>query len=86
MDFQLSIYQGKNYNYNLFFFCLADDSITFRNGQNTNQQDYTQANNDNDNLQTVENRRNANVRADRGLHESWEWYDNCYRRKRNESK
>jgi hypothetical protein len=60
-----------------------DDSITIRNGIQTNTQDFTASDNDNDNQNTVQNRRNGNVRDDRGLHESWEWYDDCNRRERN---
>jgi len=60
-----------------------DDSITIRNGQSTNTQAFTASDNDNDSEGTVENRRNNNVRADRCLQESWEWYDDCNRRERN---
>ncbi|CAK8683460.1 unnamed protein product [Clavelina lepadiformis] len=60
-----------------------DDSITLRNGANTQTQAYNKPNNDDENEGTVRNRRNANVQAGRGLHESWEWYDYCYRRERN---
>eukprot|EP00912_Choanoflagellata_sp_UC4_P001276 UC4_evm1s798 len=60
-------------------------SYRFRDGTTTNRQDFT-------NPGTTENEEtrlarwittNANEKQNRGLHESWEWYDECYRRERN---
>ena len=57
--------------------------MALRNGQETNTQDYQNPSNDDESKTTVVNRRSNNVVQTRGFHESWEWYDNCYRRERN---
>lgn len=54
----------------------------FRDGTTTNRQEFTNG------AQTETQaergtRKLGDVAADRGLHESWEWYDECYRRERN---
>uniref|UniRef100_H2Z107 Uncharacterized protein n=1 Tax=Ciona savignyi TaxID=51511 RepID=H2Z107_CIOSA len=82
-----------NCNFVLQFMCqddnpaaAPDDSITIRNGQATNTQSYNKPSanrGDTETKATVEARKNQNVRSDRGLHETWEWYDSCYRRERN---
>merc|ERR1712167_249521 len=52
-----------------------------------NRQDFTNPSNSQfagDNPEAARfNRKTGNVKADRGLHESWESYDECYRRERN---
>lgn len=54
----------------------------FRDGTTTNRQDFSNGN-------QVETqaargaRKLGDVDDDEGLHESWEWYDECYRRERN---
>jgi len=70
----------------MYCYFTADDSITLRNGQERETQEYTEPSNNDENESTVEGRRDGNVRANRGLHESWEWYDNCYRRERNKGR
>jgi len=57
--------------------------LRFRDGTTTNRQDFTNLNNANENQAQRANRKRGNVQADRVLHESWEWYDECYRRERN---
>lgn len=58
-----------------------------RDGTTTNRQEFTNPNNGQVNSVNHEteraNRKRNNVQPDRGLHESWEWYDECYRRERN---
>ena len=61
----------------------ADDSITIRNGQQTQSQNHNAAG-ANENEQQANERKNNNVQAARVLQESWEWYDACYRRQANE--
>uniref|UniRef100_F6TG38 Self-marker protein n=1 Tax=Ciona intestinalis TaxID=7719 RepID=F6TG38_CIOIN len=60
------------------------DSITIRNGQSTGTQPYTKPPRRDPESETLTNvRTRRSTRSDRGLHESWEWYDSCYRRERN---
>jgi len=59
------------------------DSVTLRNGKETNTQDYTETNDQDEAQGKLRGRRNGNVKATRGLQESWEWYDACYKRERN---
>lgn len=59
-----------------------DDSYTLRNGATTQSQTHNTGKEDESENQ-ANSRRNQNVRSDRALHESWEWYDACYRRERN---
>ena len=57
----------------------------FRDGTTTNRQDFDQGN-QNENQEDRFNRKfngGNDVQDDRGLHESWEHYDECYRRERN---
>lgn len=60
-----------------------DRETTLRNGQNTNAQEYNPPNFNAQNDDRDNNRR-ADVRLDRGLHESFDWYDACYARERNQ--
>jgi len=60
-----------------------DDSITIRNGQQTQSQNHNAAG-ANENEEQANQRKNNNVQAARVLQESWEWYDACYRRQANE--
>lgn len=57
--------------------------MRFRDGLTTNRQDYTQPNNNQLTPADDIGRKDGDVRYDRGLHESWDWYDDCYRRERN---
>lgn len=51
-----------------------------RDGTTTNRQNFQNGNGDPANRI---GRRNADVEQERGLHEPWEWYDECSRRERN---
>lgn len=55
----------------------------FRDGVTTNRQQFTTGNQDETQEQRAA-RKNGDVDEDEGLHESWEWYDECYRRERNQ--
>ncbi|XP_071805956.1 protein DD3-3-like [Asterias amurensis] len=78
-----------NCNIVLQYMCQVDaatatgDVDTIRNGRTTNTQGHTRINNLNENQNAANNRKNNNVREDRGLHEKWDWYDKCYNRERN---
>eukprot|EP00052_Salpingoeca_macrocollata_P005045 m.45054 g.45054 ORF g.45054 m.45054 type:complete len:771 (-) comp14625_c0_seq1:345-2657(-) len=64
---------------------LPTDTPLLRDGLNTNRQEYDQPNN-NDIAGGETNRFNRyrqDIASNRGLHETWEWYDECYRRERN---
>lgn len=54
----------------------------FRDGTTTNRQDFSNGAQAETQAQRG-TRKAGDVNADRGLHESWEWYDECYRRERN---
>ena len=54
-----------------------------RNGANTGTQNHQRPPNG-ETYAAYVNRRNNNVQADRGLHESHSYYDDCTRRDRNE--
>ncbi|RUS72439.1 hypothetical protein EGW08_019801 [Elysia chlorotica] len=56
----------------------TDDSL--RNGAVTTTPAYAQPNKNNVNN---ENRKDNDVKTDRGLHEKWDWYNKCYLRERN---
>ena len=58
---------------------VAGDVDTFRNGKQTNTPNYRKPNNMND----PSTRKAGDVSKDRGLHESWNWYNKCYMRERN---
>ncbi|PIK57203.1 hypothetical protein BSL78_05902 [Apostichopus japonicus] len=59
-----------------------DDDI--RNGQTTDTQNYNQLNNFNENVNQANNRERNSVEDNRGLHEPFKFYDNCYARERNQ--
>lgn len=54
----------------------------FRDGVTTNRQQFTVGNQDETQNQRAA-RKAGDVDDTEGLHESWEWYDECYRRERN---
>lgn len=56
---------------------------TLRNGNNRGTQTYASPTFNNPSASNDNTRRNNNVRTDRGLHESYDWYDACYTRERN---
>lgn len=56
---------------------------TLRNGVETQKQDYSLPQSLTETVSDKNNRKNNNVKSERGLQESWEWYDNCYIRERN---
>ena len=53
-----------------------------RNGVNTGTQNY-QSGQDNEDYAAFVARRDNNVQVARGLHESFDYYDDCYFRERN---
>jgi hypothetical protein len=55
-----------------------------RDGTTTNRQDFTNPANGNLNEAARHNRKQGDVDEEEGYHESWEWYDECYRRERNQ--
>ena len=59
-----------------------NDLDRLRDGLNINRQDYTNMGTDDKASHAA--RKADNVKTDRGLHESWEWYDKCRYRERNQ--
>jgi hypothetical protein len=55
----------------------------FRDGLTTRRQDYTEPTNNELSTANDITRKARDDKPDRGLHESWEFYDSCYRRERN---
>lgn len=64
-------------------YATVTDRRRMRDGTTTNRQDFTNPNNGALNEQARANRKRGNVQVDRVYQESWEWYDECYRRERN---
>ena len=57
---------------------------TLRNGINTNTPKFTATGKKDAETQAqYKQRKTGNMDINRGLHESWEWYDKCKRRERN---
>ncbi|XP_067684974.1 protein DD3-3-like [Haliotis asinina] len=56
---------------------------TLRNGVKTQTQDYKKPDSLTESKSDSQTRKNDAVKSDRGLHESWAWYDKCYLRERN---
>jgi len=56
---------------------------TIRNGVQTTEQNYQRPNN-NPSASNDDSRRNNAQQLNRGLHETFDWYDACYTRRRNE--
>ncbi|CAG5082369.1 Oidioi.mRNA.OKI2018_I69.PAR.g10109.t1.cds [Oikopleura dioica] len=70
----------------LQYMCEDSSSTKIQNGLNTNTPAYRRPNNDESQQQYAERRRKDttdNDHAERGVHESWEYYDSCYKRDRN---
>mgnify|MGYP000049549289 FL=1 len=63
---------------------LTGDSV--RNGINTNTPNFKASNNKQESLASYRKRKAGNVDVNRGMHESWEWYDKCRRRERNQGR
>ena len=59
---------------------------TLRNGINTNTPTFTATNKKDETIQQYKTRKAGNMDINKGLHESWEWYDKCKRRERNQGK
>lgn len=62
---------------------MCQDEVTadsLRNGHVTNTQNYAQPNKNNVNSN---DRKDKDVKPERGLHEKWDWYNRCYLRERN---
>lgn len=57
---------------------------TFRNGVKTTTQTYTKPSSINETLANKSTRKSGQVTQDKGLHESWDWYNKCYMRERNQ--
>lgn len=57
-----------------------------RNGINTNTPNFKASNNKQESLVGYRQRKAGNVDVNRGMHESWEWYDKCRRRERNQGR
>ncbi|EDQ91091.1 uncharacterized protein MONBRDRAFT_31750 [Monosiga brevicollis MX1] len=72
-----------NDEYNCIYGTDPNNGMWPRDGVTTNRQEYDQFANTAETVGQRQNRFNGDVRADRGLHETWEWYDECYRRERN---
>lgn len=58
------------------------DQDMLRDGTKTDTNEYQKIN-DNENYQQFLQRKNSKVKIDRALHEPFEWYDKCTKRKRN---
>lgn len=65
----------------LFNPLFTDEDI--RNGQNTQTQNYNQINNLDEGRNSANQREQNSVQDNRGLHEPFKFYDNCYVRERN---
>lgn len=61
---------------------LTVDSL--RNGIKTNTPNFRASDNDKETFQQYNRRKAGDVDVKRGMHESWEWYDKCRRRERNQ--
>lgn len=59
------------------------DRRRMRDGTTTNRQDFSNPANNQLTEADRGNRKDGDVKTDRGYMESWEWYDECYRRERN---
>ncbi|ESO96629.1 hypothetical protein LOTGIDRAFT_202874, partial [Lottia gigantea] len=77
--------QKQNCRLVLQYMCQPEGTTedVLRNGVVTNTQDYNRPPNSNYNLANRNSRKNNNVKADRGLQESWDWYEECFVRERN---
>ena len=60
------------------------DAETLRNGINTNTPKFTASNKKDENANQYTSRKNGDKDINRGLHESWDWYEKCRRRERNQ--
>lgn len=65
----------------MLFILVAD---TFRNGISTTTQTYKKAQTVNETLTAKNQRKTESVDQTEGLHESWDWYNKCYMRERNQ--
>lgn len=72
----------------LQYACQTDISSpqadTFRNGISTTTQTYKKAQTVNETLTAKNQRKTESVDQTEGLHESWDWYNKCYMRERNQ--
>lgn len=57
---------------------------TFRNGKTTTTPKFTKPLSINETLEQKTDRKNGDIDKDRGLHESWDAYNKCYTRQRNQ--
>ncbi|KAK7102364.1 protein DD3-3-like [Littorina saxatilis] len=56
---------------------------TFRNGKTTQTAKYSKPGSLTETKSQKDNRKSGDVSLDKGLHESWDWYNKCYTRQRN---
>ena len=60
------------------------DEETLRNGINTNTPKFTAAKKKDETSGDYDSRKNKDKDINSGLHESWDWYEKCSRRERNQ--
>lgn len=63
---------------------IAGGLDSFRNGKKTTTAKYTKPRNVNEAKSDKTARKTGDIDRDRGLHESWDWYNKCYTRQRNQ--
>ena len=78
-----------NSNIVLQFKCQSDPGKvqsleTLRNGINTNTPKFTASRKADETENEYKARKTKDMDQNRGMHESWEWYDKCRRRERNQ--
>ena len=78
-----------NSNIVLQFKCQSDPGKvqsleTLRNGINTNTPKFTASRKADETENEYKARKAKDMDQNRGMHESWEWYDKCRRRERNQ--
>ena len=78
-----------NSNIVLQFKCQSDPGKvqaleTLRNGINTNTPKFTASKKADETENEYKARKAKDMDQNRGMHESWEWYDKCRRRERNQ--
>ena len=63
---------------------IDSDDNCLRNGANTQTQNFNSPGNKNEAQSNYESRRSNNVQSNRGLHENYDYYTDCYMRSRNQ--
>lgn len=67
----------------VFSYIIASDEDCIRNGENTNTQNYQPPSTASETYSQYTTRKSNQVQQTRGLHETFDYYDNCYMRSRN---